>query len=195
MLAAIALPASAQEFTLWLEPSSTTQTGNFTVSVYGDADVGSSYLSGAIGLDATTLGGPSSVTNITWDLALGFPFVNWPDHGYGGGMHNGVVFGELVGPCDVIPCPPAPLGSLIGTFSIEVEPDAFDAYQIDLVSGPDVDPTYPYTFQVRDDLTGEFWDDSQGTLSLIGTSVQVVPGPGGLALIGVLGLGAARRRR
>lgn len=196
LLAGLSSSALAQNFTLWLEPSSPTPAGNFTVSVYGDADVGMSYFGGAIGLEVVTLGGPNSVTNITWDLALELPYSNFPDLGYGGGgVHSGVVFGWLVGPCDLFPCEPAALGSLIGTFTIEVEPNAFDTYQIDLISGPNVDPSYPFTLQVQDDLNGQLWDDSQGTLSLVGTSATVTPAPAGLASLLMCGLLAARRTR
>ncbi|HCT45784.1 MAG: hypothetical protein CMJ35_09975 [Phycisphaerae bacterium] len=192
----LASTAIAQDFSLWLEPGSISPMGNFTVSVYADADVGTSYLGGAFGLEVVTLGGPNTVTNITWDLGLELPYSTITDYGYGGGgVHTGVVFGWLIGPCDVFPCTPAPLGSLVGTFTIEVEPDAFDSYQIDLLIGTEVDPAFPYTFEVWDDASGQMWNDSQGTLSLIGTSVTVTPAPAGLGSLLLCGLLASRRTR
>lgn len=174
----MASQALAQNFTLWLEPGDISPSGSFTVSVYGDADVGTHYRGGAFGLQVTSLDGTGSVTDIAWDLTLGFPFFNFPDLGYaGGGTYTGLAFGYLVGPCDIFPCPPFELGERIGYFTIEVDPSVMSTYQIDLVAGPDVDPTFPFSLETVDIPSGQAWNDSSGTLTLSGATVSIVPAP------------------
>ncbi|MFG0244736.1 MAG: hypothetical protein ACF8MF_01625 [Phycisphaerales bacterium JB052] len=188
--------AGAQDFSLWLEPSSMTPNGTFTVSVYGDADVGTAYLSGAFGLSVESVAGENQVSNITWDLPLNGLF-QYFDYGYGGnGTHLGTSFYQLIVPsCGMIFDCGISYGELIGSFTIEMDPHAMGDYEISLLSAPDLDLPVPHTFAVYDEMTGHLYNDSQGTLTLTGTTVTVVPAPAGLGSLLFCGLLASRRTR
>ena len=195
-LAGLASAASAQNLSLWLEPSSMTPNGTFTVSVYGDADVGTAYLSGAFGLSVESLNGENQVSNITWDLPLN-GLIQYFDYGYGGnGTHLGTSFFQLIVPsCGMIFDCGISYGELIGSFTIQMDPGAMGDYEISLLSAPDLDLPFPHTFEVYDETTGHLYNDSQGTLTLTGTTVTVVPAPAGLGSLLVCGLLASRRTR
>lgn len=197
-VAGLATTAFAQDFSLWLEPSSMTPNGTFTVGVYGDADVGTAYHTGTFGLSVESLGGDNQVSNITWDLALGgFAYNQFFDLGYGGnGTHLGTQFSQLpLSGCDVIFNCGVSYGELIGSFTIETDPHAMGDYQISLIAGPDVDPSVPYTFGVYDEMSGSLYNDSQGTLTMTGTTVTLVPMPAGTVVLGLGGLFSLRRTR
>lgn len=193
----LATSALAQNFSLWLEPSSMTPNGTFTVSVYGDADVGTAYHTSTFGLSVESLGGDNQVSNITWDLALEFAYVPSFDLGYGGnGTHLGIQFAHLpLSLCDGIFDCGVSYGELIGSFTIETDQHAMGDYQISLISAPDLDLSVPYTFGVYDEMSGSLYNDSQGTLTMTGTTVTVVPMPAGTVLLGLGGLFSLRRAR
>jgi len=194
----LASSALAQNFSLWLEPSSMTPMSTFTVSVYGDADVGTAYHEGTFGLSVESLGGENQVSNITWDLALGgYPYMQYFDLGYGGnGTHLGIQFAltPLSG-CDVIFDCGASYGELIGSFTIEMDQHAMGDYEISLLSAPELDLPVPHTFEVYDEVSGSVYNDTQGTLTLTGTTVTIVPAPAGLGSLLLCGLLASRRTR
>ncbi len=192
----LASSALAQNFSLWLEPSSMTPTGTFTVSVYGDADVGTAYLSGAFGLSVESVAGESQVSNITWDLPLNGLF-QYFDYGYGGnGTHLGTSFFQLIVPsCGMIFDCGISYGELIGSFTIEMDPGAMGDYEISLLSAPDLDLPVQHTFEVYDEVSGSVYNDTQGTLTMTGTTVTIVPAPAGLGSLLFSGLLAVRRTR
>ncbi|HCT45782.1 MAG TPA: hypothetical protein DF699_11270 [Phycisphaerales bacterium] len=86
-------------------------------------------------------------------------------------------------------------GELIGSFTIEMDPGAMGDYEISLLSAPDLDLPVPHTFEVYDEMSGSLYNDSQGTLSLTGTTVTVVPVPAGTVVLGLGGLFSIRRTR
>ncbi len=196
-VAGLATTAFAQNFSLWLEPSSMTPTGTFTVSVYGDADVGTAYHTSTFGLSVASLGGDNQISNITWDLALEFAYVPSFDLGYGGnGTHLGIQFAHLpLSLCGGVFDCGVSYGELIGSFTIETDLHAMGDYQISLIAGPDVDPSVPYTFGVYDEMTWDVYNDSQGSLTMTGTTVTIVPAPAGIASLLICGLLSARRTR
>ncbi len=197
-LAGMAFPCAAQNFSLWLEPSSMTPNGTFTVGVYGDADVGTAYLAGSFGLSVESLAGENQVSNITWDLHVGGEFlVQYFDNGYGGnGTHLGTSFYQLIVPsCGMVFDCGRPYGELIGSFTIEMDPHAMGDYEISLLSAPDLNLPVQHTFEVYDQTSGHLYNDSQGTLTLTGTTVTVVPAPAGLGSLLLCGLLASRRTR
>ena len=198
-VAGLATTAFAQDFSLWLEPSSMTPNGTFTVGVYGDADVGTAYLSGSFGLSVESLAGENQVSNITWDLHYGggLGWAQYFDYGYGGGgTHLGTSFYQVIVPsCGMIFDCGISYGELMGTFTIEMDPHAMGDYEISLLSAPDLDLPVPHTFEVYDETTGDLYNDSQGTLTLTGTAVTIVPAPAGLGSLLLCGLLASRRTR
>lgn len=195
----LATSAFAQNFSLWLEPSSMTPSGTFTVSVYGDADVGTAYLSGSFGLSVESVAGENQVSNITWDLHYGggLGLAQYFDYGYGGdGTHLGTSFYQVIVPsCGMIFDCGISYGELIGSFTIEMDPGAMGDYEISLLSASDLDLPVPHTFEVYDEMTGSLYNDSQGTLALTGTTVTVVPVPAGTVVLGLGGLFSIRRTR
>ena len=198
-LAGLSSAASAQNFSLWLEPGSMTPNGTFTVGVYGDADVGNAYLAGSFGLSVESLAGENQVSNITWDLHYGggLGLAQYFDYGYGGnGTHLGTSFYQVILPsCGMIFDCGISYGELIGSFTIQMDPHAMGDYEISLLSAPDLDLPVQHTFEVYDETTGHLYNDSQGTLTLTGTTVTVVPMPAGTVVLGLGGLISLRRAR
>lgn len=193
-LAGMAVPCASQNFNLWLEPSGMSPEGTFTVSVYGDSDLGGVYVSGGMGLQVSTLSGQGRVSNISWDFDLVGNYLQLDEVGYlGDGMHGEVGYAWFVG-CGIFPCDTTDLGAPIGHFTIEVDPDAFETYQIDLIAGPDLNPAYPYTIEVADPL-GNLYNDSQGSLTLTGATVSVVPSPGLVSMMTLCAMLSSGRRR
>ena len=196
MLGVCGLASSAfgQNFNLWLEPSGMSPEGTFTVSVYGDSDLGGVYVSGVMGLQVSTLSGQGRVSNISWDFDLVGNYLQLDEVGYlGDGMHGEVGYAWFVG-CGIFPCETTDLGAPIGHFTIVVDPDAFETYQIDLIAGPDLNPAYPYTIEVADPL-GNLYNDSQGSLTLTGATVSVVPSPGLVSIMTMCAMLSSRRIR
>lgn len=193
-LAGMAVPCASQNFNLWLEPSGMSPEGTFTVSVYGDSDLGGVYVSGGMGLQVSTLSGQGRVSNISWDFDLVGNYLQLDEVGYlGDGMHGEVGYAWFVG-CGIFPCDTTDLGAPIGHFTIEVDPDAFETYQIDLIAGPDLNPAYPYTIEVADPL-GNLYNDSLGSLTLTGATVSVVPSPGLVSMMTLCAMLSSGRRR
>lgn len=186
--AGLASQAAAQNFSLTLASSFATldpSGGTFTVTVYGDADVGTHMLGGAF----TLVSNGDCISNMQWNPASWSVFNS--DGGYAGsGDYNDVIFGQLVIPGIFPPAPGSELGSAIGSFTMTLDPLIGDI-QIDfeLVAGQ------PFTLETVDAVTGQTYQSSSGNLSLGSLSLGVIPAPGTLAMLGLGGLAAARRRR
>lgn len=187
-VAGLASQAMAQNFSLTLASSFATldpSGGTFTVTVYGDADVGTHMLGGAFSL----VSNGDCISNMQWTPASWSVFNS--DGGYAGsGDYNDVIFGQLVIPGIFPPAPGSELGSAIGSFTMTLDPLIGDI-QIDfeLVAGQ------PFTLETVDAVTGQTYQSSSGNLSLGSLSLGVIPAPGTLAMLGLGGLAAARRRR
>lgn len=188
-LAGCATLASGQEFSLTLIPSSFTIEcigGSLTVSVYGDADVGTHILGGAFGLDVSD--GAPFITGITWNPAAWSQFNT--DGGYAGnGNYNQVIFGQLVIPGIFPPAPNSELGSLIGAFQVNTVAGGVGYVDFHLIAGS------PFTLESVDSITGHTFQSSTGDLTLGSTSVLVYPTPGVLSGFAVCALVRTRRRR
>jgi MYXO-CTERM domain-containing protein len=186
-VAGIASVAAAQNFSLTVVPSATEvgEGGTFTLSVYGDADQGSHLLGGAFSLSSDS----SLIDSMSWANAAWSAFNT--DNGYGGnGNYNEVIFGQLVIPGIFPPAAGSEVGSLIGTFQVNLAAAGTGIIDIALNStGGD------FTLQTVDSVTGDLFDDTQGQLSLGSTRVTVTPAPSALALLGLGGIAAGRRRR
>ena len=187
-IAGLAAAASAQNFSLTLVPSTMTVdtsggAATFTMTVFGDADVGTHLLGGAFGLAAN--GGGDTVQGMTWSPAAWSAFNT--DGGYAGnGNYNTVVYGQLVIPGIFPPAPGSELGSAIGSFSVTVDGAGVLDYQLTAGS--------PFTLEVVDEVSGATQNDAGG-ISLGGATINVVPAPSAMALLGLGGLVAGRRRR
>ena len=186
--AGLASTAAAQNFSLALVPGVSTldpSGGTFTLSVYGDADVGSHLLGGAFSLESNG----DCITDMQWNPAAWSAFNT--DGGYAGnGDYNEVVFGQLVIPGIFPPAAGSELGGLIGSYTVTLDPLLGDiSLDFALVAGQ------PFTLETVDSVTGETFQSSSGNLSLGSTSIVVVPTPGALAMLGLGGLAASRRRR
>ncbi|MBL4697456.1 MAG: hypothetical protein JKX70_01340 [Phycisphaerales bacterium] len=189
-LAGIAFSASAQDFSLSIAgPTSISEGAVFTVDVFGDANVGTHMLGGGFSLVAT--GGGILIQDISWVPSQWSAFNT--DNGYGGnGNHNGVIFGQLVIfgiPGFDVPAAGSDLGNRIGSFQITLEPQGFGQLDMTLVAAD------PFALQTISIANGETFSSADGNLTLNGISVIVYPTPSSLALLGLGGLAAGRRRR
>ena len=190
-LAGTASTGFAQQFSLTLVPGSITIDtfgggGSFTAAVYGDADVGTHLLGGALAIESNS----DLVTDITWTPASWSAFNT--DGGYAGnGNYNQVIFGQLVipgvPPFDV-PAPGSELGGLIGVFPIQTV-QFCGVLEFNPVAGS------PFALEVIDAITGETWRSGTDNLALNGFQVNVVPAPASTVLLSGAGLLFARRRR
>lgn len=191
LAAAIAGSASsvlAQDFSLSLTSNVGTISpsgGSFTVSVYGDADVGTHILGGAFSL----VSNGECISSMDWTPAAWSAFNT--DGGFAGnGDYNQVIFGQLVIPGIFPPAAGSELGSLIGSFNVVLDPFVGDVnIDFDLVAGD------PFALETVDDVTGETFQSLSGNLSLGSLTIRVIPSPSALSVLGLSGLVVSRRRR
>ncbi len=187
-IAGIASVASAQNFELTIVPSATevAEGGSFTLSVFGDADVGTHLLGGAFSLTS----GSGLVDSMAWSNAAWSSFNT--DNGYAGnGNYNQVIFGQLAIPGIFPPAPNSEVGSLIGSFQVNLAAAGTGLIDFQLVAGT------PFSLQTIDINSGDLPKDTDpgATIELGSTRVSVVPAPSALALLGLGGIAAGRRRR
>ncbi len=186
-VAGIASIAAAQNFSLSIDSSASmvAEGGSFTLTVYGDADQGTNILGGAFSLTS----GSALVSSMAWTPAAWSAFNT--DNGYAGnGDYNRVVFGQLVLPPVFPPAAGSELGGAIGSFQVNLAASGTGVIDFQLVAD-----TGAFTLQTVDAVSGALYDNSQGQLSLGSASVTVTPAPSALALLGLGGLAAGRRRR
>ena len=194
-LAAVAGLASVatagNSFSLTLVPSASTVdvsggAATITIDVIGDSSFGTHMLGGAFSIGS----GSGLVTNMAWSPASWSSFNT--DNGYAGnGDYNDVIFGQLVipgvPPFDV-PAPGSELGSSIGSFTVTFDGGS-GVVDFGLMAGS------PFTLEVLDLNSGTTAQSVNGSLTLNGASINVVPAPSAMALLGLGGLVAGRRRR
>jgi len=187
-VAGMATVATAGGPSLTIVPSAMTVdtsggAATLTMTVYGDAGFGSHILGGAFGVAGS--GDTGVVQDMAWTAADWSAFNT--DGGYAGnGSYNAVVFGQLVIPGIFPPAPGSENGSAIGSFQVTV--DGMGMVDFQLTAGS------PFTLEGVDDVTGATQNDG-GAVSLGSTSINVVPAPSAMALLGLGGLVAGRRRR
>ena len=186
--------AGAQDFSLSIAgaPATVDATSavTITIDIVGNASVGTHMLGGSFAL--VTGGHNATVIDMTWIPASWSAFNT--DGGFdGNGNYNPVIFGQLVipgvPPFDV-PAAGSELGNSIGSFQVVISAvSGFFSLDFHLVAQD------PFSLEVLDLATGETFQSSAGNLSLNGASITVIPSPSSLALIGLGGLAASRRRR
>jgi uncharacterized protein (TIGR03382 family) len=159
-----------------------------TVDIIGDASVGTHMLGGSFSMTS----GNAMVSGMTWTPAAWSAFNT--DGGYAGnGDYNAVIFGQLVipgvPPFDV-PAAGSEVGSAIGSFQIMIA--AGSAGVLDLT----LNGQSPFSLETLDLAAGTTANSTDdGSLSLNGASINVTPAPSAMALLGLGGLVAGRRRR
>ena len=190
-VAGLASIAAAQNFTLSIVPSASTisEGGTFTLSVYGDADVGTHLLGGAFSLETNN----GCIDSMSWTPAAWSSF-NSDGGDAGDGNYNEVIFGQLVIPGIFPPAAGSEVGALIGSFQVSMGFGGGDGAVLDfqLVAGS------PFTLETVDGATGDTYQSSSGSLTLGNARVisfACVPTPGSCSLLCVGGLIFARRRR
>ncbi len=195
-VAGIASAAAAQTATLNIVASQSVvnsqTTSSITLSVFASADFGTHIVGGGFALDATGgagVVGAMAATPVAWGAGAA------NDRGDGGdGNYIGLVFGQTVFPDFGFPPNPASdfTGGevLVATFSVEIlagssgvvdwstAVDALSQFTLQIFDGGDNSSTVPASFNFGS--TG---------------AVNVVPAPSAMALLGLGGLVAGRRRR
>jgi len=186
-IAGFAAAASAQNFSLSINaPTEVTEGAVFTIDVIGDADTGTHMLGGGFSLTS----GSGLIADMAWTPAEWSAFNT--DNGYAGnGDHAGVIFGQLLIfgiPGFDVPGEGSDLGMSIGSFQVTLGAGS-GVIDFALNAGE------PFTLQSYDVNDGAVASSADGQLALNGARVTVTPAPSALALLGLGGLAAGRRRR
>lgn len=193
-IAGIASAAAAQSATLNIVASDTMVDSaggaQITLSVYGSADFGTHISGGGFALSAAggagVVGGMSAATP-----AWGATGLN--DRGDAGdGNYTGLVFGQFI---FLPPFPPAAESSFVGgetlvaTFTVDILDGAGGIVDWSVA----VDQLAPFTIEIFDEADGSLTQVSD--VSFGSARVNVVPAPSAMALLGLGGIVAGRRRR
>lgn len=187
-LCGLASTAFGQNFSLTLVPSAQTidtsgGAATVTVTVIGDADVGT-YLSGGVfGIQTDS----ASIIDMQWQPAIWSTFND--DGGYAGnGNYNQVIFGQLLG--NFFPPPDSSLvGNPIGAFQVTIAEDQVGQAEMSIVPGD------PFALETVDWVSGSLFNSNDGNLTLNSTTITFIPTPGTASLLAIAGVVVARRRR
>jgi len=194
---AAAASAGGETFSLSLayngdNPVDATDAVTITVDVTGDSSFGTHLLGGEFGL---TSGSNSMITDIRW-MNADWSTANGNDGYDGAGNNLPIIFGQLVVLTDLfdfLPGAGSELGGVIGSFQIDIAAGSSGMLDLDFTT---TDRFALKTVDVDEVArTTASMDSSQGTLSLNGVSIEVTPAPSALALLGLGGIAAGRRRR
>lgn len=198
VVSGLATSAFAQSATLSITASAATLDtfggeAEFTLSIWGDADFGTAIAGGEFALDGT--GPEGSVTDMVGSSApwgaLGFQ-----DNGYAGDAdYNGMIFGQLIFPPFIPAAPESMLGAgpvLLGTVTVTIEGLTCGVWEWTTTAG-----SGPFVLEIFTDngAEGEFTQITDANIAYGGVSINVIPAPASVALLGLGGFVAARRRR
>ncbi len=193
---AAAATAGNETFSLSISGAPTTVDATdavtITVDVTGDSSFGTHLLGGEFGL---TSGSNSMITDIRW-MNADWSTANGNDGYDGAGNNLPVIFGQLVVLTDLfdfLPGAGSELGGVIGSFQIDIAAGSSGMLDLDFTT------TDRFALKTVDvdtvNRTTASMDSNSGTLSLNGASIEVTPAPSALALLGLGGIAAGRRRR
>ena len=194
-LAGLTTAAMAEDFSLSIAGAPTTidatNGATITIDIIGDSTHGEFLIGGSFSL----VSGSDMISGISWTRR------NWffgGDDGYAGnGNFSEITFQQIIFQSD--PFHLSGLGSAIGSFQIQIAAGSFGAIDLSLIAGT------PYTLETafgnnqQPPVGGafDFMNDTEpgNNLILNGASINIVPAPSSLALLGLGGLAASRRRR
>ena len=187
-VAGLASLATAQEFSLSIVPDDLKYFGSTTITltVFGDATVGTHLHGGAFGVDI--ISSNVTVNQMQWTSADWSVFNT--DGGFNGSdAYDEVIFGQLVLPPVFVPAAGSELGQAIGSFQIEFDEalNLFSDIGFYLVAAD------PFSLETVDGVTGETYQSNADNLTL--GSFVITPAPSAVSLLGFGGLVASRRRR
>ena len=159
----------------------------FTMMLIGDADIGTHMLYGSLS-GVVSDGASSSILEMEWTPGIWVSLNS--DEGYAGdGNYNSVFFGQIW-PIGIFPPHPNSVNGMpVGSFQVTVADGAVGELGFTLLEGT------PFSLETVSQFTGSTFLDTDGTLSLLGATVNLVPSPSSLALISISGLCFVRRRR
>jgi len=184
----IATTALSQNFSLTLVPSvQTIDTSagavTMTVTVIGDADVGTHMLGGVFGIQTDS----ASIIDMQWQPAIWSTFNE--DGGYAGnGNYNQTLYAQLIP--DHFPLPDSSLlGNPIGSFQVTIAADQVGQAEMSIFPGE------PFAMETHDEVSGRLYRSSDGNLTLNGATLIFVPAPGAASLLAFAGVVVTRRRR
>ena len=194
-LAGLTTVASAEDFILSIAGAPTTidatNGATITIDIIGDSTHGEVMMGGRFSM----ISGSGLISDMAWTPAPWSEAFGSDDGYAGNGDYNDVTFGQISHQGEANPL--SFLGMPIGSFQIQIAAGSFGVIDLELVGG------LPFALQTA------FWpfdgfptggafdvrDSSDGNLILNGASINVVPAPSALALLGLGGLAASRRRR
>ena len=194
-VAGLASVAAAQTGSLSIVASAGTvdttgASATVTLAVYGDADFGTAIAGGAFGLSAT--GGAGVVTGMT-GAAAAWGALGEQDNGHAGdGNYNGLIFGQLIFPPFINPDPGSLLGNgpvLLGTVTVTFAANSSGVVDWTTTSAGD------FVMEIFEDNGADGVFTQLTAVAAGSASVNVVPAPSAMALLGLGGLVAGRRRR
>ncbi|MBL4809752.1 MAG: PEP-CTERM sorting domain-containing protein [Phycisphaerales bacterium] len=195
-IAGIASAAAAQNVTLNIVASQTLVNSNttsmITLSVYGSADFGTHVAGGGFSLSAA---GGAGVIGAMDGTAEAWGGIGENDIGDGGdGNYTGIVFGQLIAPPFFPPAPESDFSAgetLLVTFTVQIIAGSSGVIDWSTAIAPVGGGVILNIFDAGD---GSLTDVFSATFGSTG-AVTVVPAPSAMALLGLGGLVAGRRRR
>ena len=198
VVAGLAAAASAQDFSIsMVAPASVATNSTYTVEVWGSV-TGGSWVDGTsamagFGIDAIATGGASLVTanggSVLSDWASGFG----TDGTVNGADLEGTSGGQLANLFGILN-PGIDMSNPILLFTFDVTVGAAGGDVTYTPANPNINGGLSYYPDSQDGASVIAPNDSGTTLTLVGATTHVVPAPASLALLGLGGLVARRRR-
>tara|TARA_R110002073_G_scaffold147687_3_gene300795 strand:+ start:122123 stop:122758 length:636 start_codon:yes stop_codon:yes gene_type:complete len=197
-VAGIATAAAAQSGSLSIVASQatvdSTLTTSFTLSVYGDADFATHITGAAFNLNAS--GGDMVTDMVASGAAWGG--LGFEDQGHTGGGNTGMIMGQITFLPFIAPDPASALGNgpvFLGSFAVTIAADSSGTIDWSLAGGIGT-----FALEVID-VNANPGGNPPGLITQLASpdfgsvSVNVVPAPSAMAVLGLGGLVAGRRRR
>ena len=189
-VAGLATVASAQDFSYTVVAPATVDTRtatSFTVTVIASGP-GTHIAGGSFAVDGTDDAG--AVSGMSW-AAAGWSSIN-TDNGYlGNADYDQVIFGQLILPdFGFPPDPGSVLPATVGTFTVSLTGGGANGTVLFQLADAGGD----FALETFNDDDDSFARDG-GAINYGGSTTRVIPAPASLALMGLGGLIAGRRRR